>query len=62
MVHIKKQKILIYKDSLMPLYRTYQSRDGYEHISNRGGKSQLTHKLVSEHIYGECPKGYIALS
>ena len=37
-------------DSLMPLYRTYQTRDGYEHFStkNDGG---ITHVRVASHFH-----------
>ena len=39
---------LKYNDSLMPLLRTYETREGYEHIMNPGGLSTLTHKMVSK--------------
>jgi tRNA-splicing ligase RtcB len=39
-------------DSLMPLYRSYQSREGYEHVRAKRGTSQVTHKMVAASIYG----------
>ena len=39
-------------DSLMPLYRTYQTRDGYETIYSHKSKAKLTHKLVAEYKFG----------
>jgi tRNA-splicing ligase RtcB (3'-phosphate/5'-hydroxy nucleic acid ligase) len=33
-------------DSLMPLYRKWQARDGYESVSNGKGASVVTHKMV----------------
>ena len=46
-------------DSLMPLYRTYQTRDGYEMILNQSGTARLTHKLVAEYTLGPCPDGHV---
>lgn len=52
---------LSYKESLMPLYRTYQTRDGYEAIlqPSKNVKSKPTHILIAEEIYGEIPEGYV---
>ena len=39
-------------DSLMPLYRGYQTRDGYEYIkANKTGV--ITHKMVAEYFLGK---------
>jgi tRNA-splicing ligase RtcB len=42
----KKVSELKFNDSLMPLYRSWQSRDGYESCSTGNNNSELTHKLV----------------
>ena len=39
-------------DSLMPLYRTYQSRDGYERVRVHYKQGINTHKMVTEYFYG----------
>jgi len=36
-------------DSLMPLYRSYQTRDGYEYIKSKG-VGCLTHKMIAKEI------------
>jgi len=52
---------LKYMDSLMPLYRTYATRDGYEGIIQPINKSldKYTHKLIARQFYGDIPKGMI---
>jgi tRNA-splicing ligase RtcB len=47
---------LRFNQSLMPLYRRWQTRDGYETCSN-GRKAELTHKLVYRYFFGETPEG-----
>lgn len=44
----KEAKDLRKFDSLMPLYRSYQSRDGYERIRTFSGNGVLTHKMVAK--------------
>lgn len=57
----KEAKYLVYKDSLMPLYRTYQTRDGYESVlqPSKETKTKPTHIIVAEQMFGEIPKGYV---
>jgi tRNA-splicing ligase RtcB (3'-phosphate/5'-hydroxy nucleic acid ligase) len=50
---------LLFNDSLMPLYRRWQSRDGYESVSTGKGGSRLTHLLVYETLRGPVPEGYV---
>lgn len=49
----REAKDLKPSDSLMPLYRTYQTRDGYESCNNGVGKQQLTHIMVAKKILGD---------
>lgn len=49
----KEAKNLKIFDSLMPLYRSYQSRDGYERIRTKSGNGIITHKMVAEYFLGE---------
>ena len=49
----KEAKDLQKFDSLMPLYRSYQSRDGYERIRTFSGNGILTHKMVAEQFFGK---------
>jgi RNA-splicing ligase RtcB len=51
----KEAKDLTLKDSLMPLYRTYSTRDGYEHIFGSG----RTHNIIAEQFFGKIEKGFI---
>ena len=51
----KRADELTFKDSLMPLYRTYQTRDGYEHIIGTG----LTHKAIAEQFFGDIAAGFV---
>lgn len=50
---------LEFNDSLMPLYRTYETRDGYERVKNPGGKVRHTHKLVAEYFSKTLPKNKV---
>lgn len=43
---------LKFNDSLMPLYRRWETRDGYENVSNGKGASVLTHKMVWRYFNG----------
>jgi tRNA-splicing ligase RtcB (3'-phosphate/5'-hydroxy nucleic acid ligase) len=54
-------KDLKHLDSLMPLYRTYQTRDGYESIIQPNNKKLPlnTHKLIAKTFYGEIPEGMV---
>jgi tRNA-splicing ligase RtcB len=45
-------------DSLMPLYRTYATRDGYETAITREGKSVRTHVAVAQAVGGPISRGY----
>ena len=49
----KEAKDLEKFDSLMPLYRSYQSRDGYERIRTVSGNGIITHKMVAKQFYGK---------
>lgn len=49
---------LRFNDSLMPLYRRWQTRDGYESVSCGSGTRQ-THVLVWESLHGRIPKGHV---
>ena len=53
----REAQYLRFNDSLMPLYRRWQTRDGYESVSTGKGKSRLTHQLVYEATHGDVPKG-----
>jgi len=46
-------------DSLMPLNRTYQSKDGYEYVHSIRGNGGLTHKIVATQFCGLRPKGSV---
>lgn len=46
--------------SLMPLYRRYQTRDGYESVYNPGVKSfRLTHRQIFESAHGRVEDGHV---
>jgi len=45
--------------SLMPLYRKWQSRDGYEGSSLGKGTSRLTHVRIWESLNGAVPDGHV---
>ncbi len=55
----KRAEFLKFNDSLMPLYRRWSTRDGYESVSNGHRKSRLTHLLVYEALHGPVPKGFV---
>lgn len=55
----REAKDLKFNDSLMPLYRRWYSRDGYEGINNGKGKRCITHIMVWESLKGPVPKGYV---
>ncbi len=46
----KEAKDLKINDSLMPLYRSWQTRDGYESVSNGKGTGKMTYHLVYEYF------------
>jgi tRNA-splicing ligase RtcB (3'-phosphate/5'-hydroxy nucleic acid ligase) len=50
---------LRFNDSLMPLYRRWQTRDGYESVSTGKGRSRQTHVLVYEAGNGPVPSGMV---
>jgi len=52
-------KDLRFNDSLMPLYRKWQARDGYESVSAGKGQSVLTHVMVWESLHGPAPPGHV---
>lgn len=47
----KRASELSIGQSLMPLYRSYETRDGKEHVKHPGGKSEATHRMVAR-IFG----------
>ena len=49
---------LRFNDSLMPMYRRWQTRDGYESVSCGTGVRQ-THMLVWESLNGPVPEGQV---
>lgn len=49
---------LRFNDSLMPLYRRWQTRDGYESAGTGKGARQ-THVLVYESLNGPVPSGHV---
>jgi tRNA-splicing ligase RtcB len=55
----KRADALQFNDSLMPLYRRWQTRDGYESASNGKGSAKLTHVLVWEALNGTVPAGHV---
>lgn len=48
----KEAKDLQVFDSLMPLYKSYQTKDGYEFCSTGQSKGNLTHKIVHQYFEG----------
>ena len=44
-------------ESLMPLYRKWQTRDGYESVGTGKGTIQMTHLLVYAALNGPIPEG-----
>lgn len=55
----RQAKDLRFNESLMPLYRKWQTRDGYESVSNGKGNAQMTHRLVYEALHGTVPAGMV---
>jgi tRNA-splicing ligase RtcB (3'-phosphate/5'-hydroxy nucleic acid ligase) len=55
----RESRDLRFNDSLMPLYRRWQTRDGYESVSTGKGTSRLTHNLVYEALNGPVPLGHV---
>lgn len=56
----KEARDLKFNDSLMPLYRRWQTRDGYESINNgRKGGTKQTHVMVWEYFNGPLPNGEV---
>ena len=55
----KEAKDLKFNESLMPLYRCWQARDGYESVSNGKGTSKPTHKLVYKYFNGKIKSGEV---
>lgn len=55
----KEAQYLKPDDSLMPLYLSYQKRDGYEILHNPGNRSTLTHRIVAESIFGPIPDNFV---
>lgn len=55
----KEAQLLTKKDSLMPLYRSYDVGCGYEHVKSIRGSSFLTHKIVAKQFLGKKLKGFI---
>jgi tRNA-splicing ligase RtcB len=54
----REARELRFNDSLMPIYRRWQTRDGYESVSTGKGTARLTHVLVYEALNGLVPDGY----
>jgi len=54
----REARQLRFNDSLMPLYRRWQTRDGYESVGNGKGARQ-THVLVYESLNGPVPPGHV---
>src|ERR1017187_4287676 len=52
-------KDLRFNQSLMPLYRRWESRDGYESCGTGIGKWHQTHELVYNHIHGPVGDGCV---
>lgn len=46
-------------DSLMPLYRKYETRDGYETVKHPGGGTSQTYKMVYKSLFGYIPEGHV---
>jgi tRNA-splicing ligase RtcB (3'-phosphate/5'-hydroxy nucleic acid ligase) len=55
----REARDLRFNDSLMPLYRRWQTRDGYESVSTGKGGSRQTHVLVYEAVNGPVPDGHV---
>ena len=55
----REARDLRFNESLMPLYRRWQTRDGYESVSTGKGYSHQTHVMVYEQISGPVPDGHV---
>lgn len=55
----REARDLRFNDSLMPLYRRWQTRDGCESVSTGRGGSRQTHVLVYEAVNGPVPDGHV---
>jgi len=55
----KKAEDLQNFDSLMPLYRTYQTRDGYEFLKTTSSAGCATHRMVAKYFIGEGTKCFV---
>lgn len=55
----KEASLLKTDDSLMPFYRSYHTREGYEAIYNPDGNAAMTHKQIYKQNHGPVPKGYV---
>ena len=55
----KEAKDLSFNESLMPLYRRWQTRDGYESCSRGRGTYRLTHGRIWESLNGDLPNGFV---
>lgn len=55
----KEAQDLSFNESLMPLYRRWQTRDGYESCSRGSGTYRMTHIRVWESLNGDLPPGFV---
>lgn len=55
----REARELRFNDSLMALYRRWQTRDGYESVGTGKGTTRQTHVLVYEALHGPVPAGYV---
>jgi tRNA-splicing ligase RtcB (3'-phosphate/5'-hydroxy nucleic acid ligase) len=55
----REARDLRFNESLMPIYRRWQTRDGYESVSTGKGGSRQTHVLVYEAVNGPVPDGCV---
>jgi tRNA-splicing ligase RtcB len=55
----REARALRFNDSLMPLYRRWQTRDGYESVSTGKGTARQTHNLIYEALNGPVLAGYV---
>jgi tRNA-splicing ligase RtcB len=55
----REARELHFNDSLMPLYRRWQTRDGYESAGTGKGTTRQTHIMIYEALNGPVPDGYV---
>ncbi|AGF73244.1 RtcB family protein [Corynebacterium halotolerans] len=55
----REARDLQFNDSLMPLYRKWQTRDGYESASTGKGSARQTHVMVYEALHGAVPDDHV---